>query len=122
MHTNNTRPNNQLCCKLDESARANLLARAALFDIQARIEGDRVRITISRQSLNLCLPLEIGLCRIVAELAEVLTPWVIFSASKLPEDVLLRYTDVKYRKLVEFWRLSLAPAGTCVSPTEKDRA
>lgn len=42
----------------------------------------------------------------VAELAGAVAPWVIFSAGKPPERVLLQYTDVKYRKLVALWEAS----------------
>jgi hypothetical protein len=93
-----------LCSKLDDNARAQLIARAALFDIHARIDADRVHLNLATQGLTLSLPLEVGLGRLIAELAEVLTPWVIFSPGKPPERVLLQYTDVKYRKLVAAWR------------------
>lgn len=101
----NSQPSNRrsMCAKLDESARARLIARAALFGIHARIEADRVHLCLADQGLQLNLSLEVGLSRLVAELAEVLTPWVIFSAGKPPEKVLLQYTDVKYRKLVASW-------------------
>lgn len=92
-----------MCAKLDEASRARLVERAALFSIFARIESERVHLYLATQGLKLDLPLEIGLSRLVAELAEVLTPWVIFSAGKPPERVLLQYTDVKYRKLVASW-------------------
>lgn len=95
-----------MCAKLDESARARLISRATLFSIHARIESDRVHLVLADQGLKLVLPLEVGLCRLVAELAEALTPWVIFSAGKPPEKVLLKYTDVKYRKLVASWEAS----------------
>lgn len=93
-----------MCAKLDEASRARLVERAALFSIFARIEPERVHLYLASQGLKLDLPLEVGLCRLVAELAEVLTPWVIFSTGKPPECVLLRYTDIKYRKLVAFWQ------------------
>lgn len=99
-----------MCAKLDESARTCLIARAAQFGIHARIEQDRVHLLLANQGLQLVLPLEIGLSRLVAELAEVLTPWVIFSAGKSPERVLLQYTDVKYRKLVAAFELARAAA------------
>jgi hypothetical protein len=92
-----------MCDKLDPAARAQLIARAALFGIQARIEGERLLLYVTHQALSLDLPLETGLSRLVAELAEILTPWVIFSAGKPPEKVLLQYTDVKYRKLAAAW-------------------
>lgn len=95
-----------MCEKLDEAARARLVARAALFGIHARIDPDRVHLLLAQQGLKLSLPLETGLSRLVAELAEVLTPWVIFSPGKPPEKVLLQYTDVKYRKLVTAWEAS----------------
>lgn len=93
----------RMCDKLDPEARAQLMARAALFGIHARIEGERMHLQVTHQGLTLDLPLDTGLSRLVAELAEVLTPWVIFSAGKPPEKVLLQYTDVKYRKLVAAW-------------------
>jgi len=93
----------RMCDKLDAVARAQLVARASLFDIHAKIENDRVLLHLAHQNISLDLPLEKGLSRLVAELAEVLTPWVIFSAGKPPERVLLQYTDVKYRKLAAAW-------------------
>lgn len=101
----------RMCEKLDPAARAQLMARAALFDIHAHIEDERVHLRMPRQDLVLDLPLETGLSRLVAELAEVLTPWVIFSAGKPPERVLLQYTDVKYRKLVASWNAQQKTAG-----------
>lgn len=104
-----------MCAKLDESDRTCLIARAAQFGIFARIEQNNVHLLLPNQGLHLALPLEIGLSRLVAELAEVLTPWVIFSAGKPPERVLLKYTDVKYRKLIaafEAARAAKAGAGT----------
>jgi hypothetical protein len=95
-----------MCEKLDDVARARLVARAALFGIHARIEPDKVHLVLADQGLQLSLSLEVGLSRLVAELAEVLTPWVIFSPGKPPEKVLLQYTDVKYRKLVAAWQAS----------------
>lgn len=101
----------RMCEKLDPTARAQLMARAALFDIYAHIKDERVHLCIPHQGLVLDLPLETGLSRLVAELAEVLTPWVIFSAGKPPERVLLQYTDVKYRKLVAAWNAQKKTAG-----------
>jgi hypothetical protein len=106
-HTCSTR----MCEKLDLAARAQLVSRAALFNIHARIDGERVHLNVPQQGLELNLPLETGLSRLVAELAEVLTPWVIFSAGKPPERVLLQYTDVKYRKLVAAWNAQQKMAG-----------
>jgi len=105
MYTLNSRPSERLsmCSKLDETARALLVARAAQFGIDADVDGDMVHMHIVDQDLRLSLPLETGLCRLVAELAGVLTQWVIFSAGKPPERVLLQYTDVKYRKLHAAW-------------------
>jgi hypothetical protein len=100
-----------MCEKLDPAARTQLMARAALFDIHAHIEHDRMHLRVPRQGLVLDLSLENGLSRLVAELAEVLTPWVIFSAGKPPERVLLQYTDVKYRKLVAAWNAQQKTAG-----------
>jgi len=95
---------NTMCAKLDEQARATLISRAACFGIDARIEAGSVHLQSKSSRLNLVLPLEVGLCRLVAELAGILTPWVIFSAGKPPERVLLQYTDAKYRKLEAAWQ------------------
>lgn len=92
-----------MCAKLDETARALLIARAASFGINASVNGSTVHLHIVDQDLRLTLPLDTGLNRLVAELAGLLTPWVIFSAGKPPERVLLRYSDVKYRKLRLAW-------------------
>ena len=94
-----------MAVRLDQPARARLIARAASFGINAQVEGDTVHLHILDQGLHLALPLETGLCRLVAELAGRLTPWVIFSAGKPPERVLLQYTDVKYRKLHAAWEV-----------------
>jgi hypothetical protein len=88
-----------MCSKLDEAARALLIARASSFGINAQVDGSTVHLNIVDQDLSLSLPLETGLNRLVAELAGLLTPWVIFSAGKPPERVLLQYSDLKYRKL-----------------------
>ena len=93
-----------MCERLDESARARLIARAALFGIVAVIDGRQVRLHVTHQDLSLNLPMEVGLTRLVAELAGAVAPWVIFSAGKPPERVLLQYTDLKYRKLVALWQ------------------
>ena len=95
-----------MCVKLDGPARARLVARAALFGIDAEVDGGTVHLHLVHQGLRLSLPLETGLSRLVAELAGVLTPWVIFSSGKQPERVLLQYTDVKYRKLHAAWLAS----------------
>ncbi len=102
----NTTVARTMCDKLDDVARSRLVARAALFGIHARIDADRVHMVLVDQGLQLNLSLEVGLSRLVAELAEVLTPWVIFSPGKPPEKVLLQYTDVKYRKLVAAYQAS----------------
>lgn len=105
MHVLNSRSSERLsmCSKLDEAARTLLIARAASFGINAQVNGSTVHLHIVDQDLRLALPLEIGLNRLVAELAGLLTPWVIFSAGKPPERVLLQYTDIKYRKLRASW-------------------
>jgi hypothetical protein len=105
-----------MCAKLDESARARLISRAALFGIDAHIDSQHVHISLHAQGKKLCLPLETGLSRLVAELGEVLTPWVIFSAGKPPEKVLLQYTDRKYDKLVGLWRDSQEKDRACARP------
>ena len=105
MNALNTEPSARLsmCAKLNDDARARLMACAAQFGINAEVDGDTVHLHIAEQDLRLLLPLETGLSRLVAELAGLLTPWVIFSACKPPERVLLQYTDLKYRKLHASW-------------------
>lgn len=95
-----------MCEKLDGPARARLITRAGLFGIDAEVDGGTVHLHLVHQGLRLSLPLETGLSRLVAELAGVLTPWVIFSSGKPPERVLLQYADGKYRKLHATWLAS----------------
>jgi hypothetical protein len=95
-----------ICSRLSERDRIILVGRAAQFDINAIIDGDKMELVIEAQKLDIILPIETGLNRLVAELSSVLAPWLSFSKVTRPEVVLLRLKDLKYQRLVAAWRLS----------------
>lgn len=91
--------------RLNSAQKARLVRLAPLFEIAVELEGELMRLSGPLFSNgSVCLPLDVGYARLLAELCSATTRWIAYGPRKPCEDYLFRLSDERFLRLSELYR------------------